>query len=170
RRVELIGAGDQGWKELQKAASAVVKRLEAEDALTKPEAFPGEAKLLDIDIDLEKCDALSVTPAEVCKAIEDASPSGAVNLKHEGTFTVGFLSVQSKVAAPAMEVEHFKKVVVRDKLTVGDIAAIKAIDGPAAVFRVDGFPAIRISGTPPEGKSVAAAAARCAALAEAEMK
>jgi len=65
---------------------------------------------------------------------------------------------------------HLKKVVVRDKVTLADVVAIKSVLVPAAVYRVALYPAIRITGAPPEGKSVAAAAARCVDLAEAEMK
>jgi hypothetical protein len=42
--------------------------------------------------------------------------------------------------------------------------------GPAAVYRVDNCVAFRITGTPPEGKSVAEAAAKCVELAEPEVK
>jgi multidrug efflux pump subunit AcrB len=38
-----------------------------------------------------------------------------------------------------------------------------------AVFRVDMYPAVRITGLPPEGETAAAAAAKCAALANAEL-
>jgi multidrug efflux pump subunit AcrB len=165
----ILDRGNYGWEATQNAAGAVVKRLAA-SALTKLEVFPGHEKLLDIDIDSARCDHLGVTIAEVCKAIEHASPSGSVNQRNEGTFTVGSCSVQTKVAAPAKEVERFKKVVVRDKVTLGDVAVLKAVDGPAAVCRVDGFPAIRITGVAPEEKSVAAAAAQCVDLAEAELK
>ncbi|HVS38778.1 MAG TPA: efflux RND transporter permease subunit [Gemmataceae bacterium] len=167
--IAVIDRADIGWEALQQAANAVVKQLVAEDALTKPEAFPGGEKLLYIDIDLQKCDSLGVTPAEVYKAIEDASPSGAVDLKKEGVFTFGYLSVQSKAAVPAIEVERFRNVPLRDKVFLRDVAVFQAIDGPAAVYRVDGFPAIRITGAPPEGKTVAEAAAQCIRLAKEEM-
>jgi multidrug efflux pump subunit AcrB len=51
-----------------------------------------------------------------------------------------------------------------------DVARIRAVDVPGAVHRINLYPAIRITGAPPEGKSVAAAAARCVDLAEAELK
>jgi hypothetical protein len=67
---------DNGWEALRKVASAVVKRLEAEGALTRPQVFPGNEKQLFIDIDHAKCESLGVTPDEVFKAIEGASPLG----------------------------------------------------------------------------------------------
>jgi hypothetical protein len=61
-------------------------------------------------------------------------------------------------------------LVVRDKVTLGDVAVFKEVYGPAAVYRVDRYLTLRITGAPPEEKSVAAAASKCVDLAEAEVK
>ena len=142
--IAVIDQDDQGWKELQKAASAVVKRLSAENALTKPLVFPREEKQVSIDIDRAKCASLGVSLEAVKKAIQ--------------------------VAGPAKKLDILKKAIVRDQLTLGDVATIGEFLGPAVVYRVDLYPAIRITGAPPEGKSVTAGAAKCVDLAEAEMK
>jgi hypothetical protein len=42
------------------------------------------------------------------------------------------------------------------------------VTGPAAVYRFNLYPSVRITGFPPEGKSAAEAAAKWVALAEAE--
>jgi hypothetical protein len=143
--IVVIDRLDLGRDELQKRVGAVVKRLEAEHALTKPQVFPGdEVKQLAFDIDLTKCESLGVTKDDLSKAIP-----------------AGFSTMQA---------EELKKLVVRDKVTLGDVAVFKELYVPAAVYRVDGFPAIRITGAPPDGKSVAAAAAKCVDLTEAEVK
>jgi multidrug efflux pump subunit AcrB len=134
-------------------------------ALTKPQVFPGDdVKQLYIDVAHEKCDLLGVTPTEVFKAFEAAVPVYGVNTNT--TFGSTGRSAEGKSVKP----EDLEKVVVRDKVTLGDVAVIKEVYGPAAVYRVDLYPAIRITGAPPEGKSVAAAAAKCVDLAEAELK
>jgi multidrug efflux pump subunit AcrB len=142
--IAVIDHGDNGWKALQKVGSAVVKRLAAEDALTKPQVFPRDEKQVSFDVDGAKCNSLGVTLTDVSKAVQ--------------------------AAGPAIKPEGLKKVVVRDKVTLGDVAAIKEVFGPAAVNRVDLSPAIRITAAPAEGKSVVAAVAKSVDLTEAEMK
>jgi RNA polymerase sigma factor (sigma-70 family) len=164
--IVIINRGDDGWEGLQKVAGPVVKRLA--DALTKPEVFPGDEKLVEIDIDLVKCDKLGVTPTEVCEAMKGTSLRWSGEFQ-KGDVHFGNLMDQPKVPASAMEVERFKKVVVRDKVTLGDVTIFRYVYGAAAVYCVDGFPAIRITGAPPEGKFVASAAARCVEFAEAEL-
>src|SRR5262249_55796701 len=44
--IALIDRGDNGWEAQKKAASVVVKRLTAEGALTKPQVFPRDEKLV----------------------------------------------------------------------------------------------------------------------------
>jgi hypothetical protein len=87
-----------------------------------------------------------------------------------GDMHIGNLMDQPKVPASAREIERFEKVVVRDKVTLGDVTIVRYDHGAAAVYCVDGFSAIRITGSPPEGKSVTTAAARWVELAEAELK
>jgi RNA polymerase sigma factor (sigma-70 family) len=150
---------------LQKVASAVLKRLEAEHALTKPLVFPGDdVKQLAIDVDHTKCASLGVTPTEVFRALEAAVPVHGVNTNT--TFGSTGASAEGKSVKP----EDLKKVVVRDKVTLGDVAVIKEVYVPAAVYRVDRCVAFRITGAPSEGKSVAEAAAKCVELTEPEVK
>jgi hypothetical protein len=142
--IAVIDQGAHDWKELEHAAGAVVNRLTAEDALTKPQVFPRDEKQVTIDIDRAKCASLGVPLEDVNKAI--------------------------RVAGPAMKPDILKNAIVRDKLTLGDVATIKEAFGPGAVYRVDLYPAIRITGAPPEGKSMTVAGAKCVDLAEVEMK
>jgi multidrug efflux pump subunit AcrB len=145
----VIDLGDQGWEELQKAAGGVVKRLAAADALRNPRVFPRAEKQFFIDIDRGKCASLGVPVGEVYKAVQ------AWMAEHE-----------HKDPKP----ESWKKVIVRDKVTLGDVAVIKEVYGPGAVYRINLSPAIRITGAPPEWKSVAAAGPQCVGLAQAELE
>ena len=141
--IAVIDRGGHDWKELQRAADVVVKRLAAADALRNPQVFPRDEKQISIAIDGAKCASLGLTVFDVMNA---------------------------EKAGAAVKPEDLKKVIIRGKVTLGDVAAIKEVNGPAAVYRVDLHPAIRITGAPPEGKSVAAVAAQCVHLARAEMK
>jgi RNA polymerase sigma-70 factor (ECF subfamily) len=166
--IAVIDRGDNGWEALQKAASVVVKRLTAAGALTKPQVFPRDEKLIYFDVDPAKCKSLGVPLNDVYKALEAAGST--LKLKR---FQIGSGPDLFGKAAVADQhpgvMGHLKKVVVRDKVTLADVVAIKAVLVPAAVYHVDLYPAIRITAAPPEGKSVAAAGAHCVDLAEAEM-
>jgi multidrug efflux pump subunit AcrB len=50
------------------------------------------------------------------------------------------------------------------------VVQVKLLKGPTVVYRVDLNPAVRITGTPPEGKSAAAASKTCASIADAERR
>jgi RNA polymerase sigma factor (sigma-70 family) len=141
----LLDFGDQGWVESRKVANDVVKRLAAEDALMNPQVLPKEEMHLDAGVDGTKCESLGVPRAEVFKVLQ-----------------AGWIK--------KLEAKDLRRAVVRDKITLGDVAVFKESLGPAAVYRIDLSPAIRITGTPPEGKSVASSAAECVELAEVEMK
>ena len=164
--IVVIDLGDGDGPTLQKAARAVVKRLEAEHALTNPQVYPGDekVKLLYADIDNTKCASLGVKPTEVFKTLQAAVPAYRPGTS-TGRETAG-MSAEGK----AVNLEELKKVVVRDKVTLGDVASFRLLDAPAAVYRADNCVAFRITGTPPEGKSVAEAATKCVELAEPEVK
>jgi len=143
--IAVIDRPGHGRKELQNAAAAVLKRVKAKDALIDPQVFPPrDEKQVIIDIDRAKCASLGVPIDDVFEAV--------------------------RAAGSAMKPERLKKVIVRDKVTLGDVAAIKEGYGPSAVYSVNYFPAVRITGVPPEGQSVAEAAAKSVDLAEAELK
>jgi multidrug efflux pump subunit AcrB len=142
--IAVIDRRGHGWNALQKAAGAVMKRLATENIIARPRAFPQDEKQVFIEIDREKCASLRVAVIDVYKAIQKTDP--------------------------AAKPDQVEKVIVRGKVSLGDVAAVKEIMGPAAVYRVDLHPAIRISGAPPDGESVNAAAAKCVDLAEAELK
>ncbi len=77
-----------------------------------------------------------------------------------------------RTAGPAATLDTLKKRSVTSaragKVPLGSVAAFEEVTGPAAVYRVNLYPSVRITGFPPEGKSAAEAAAKWAALAEAE--
>jgi multidrug efflux pump subunit AcrB len=245
--IAIMDRGDKffwgDWQELQKAASAVVKRLEAEGALTKPQVFP-RVESLEFEVHPEpaKCAALGVTVTEVNQAVQKGFSPAAdgkaitpkevkeevkkvvvrdkITLGDIGDFKDNYGTTASyrvganpatrkvfpRVEGSGFEIwvqpakcaalgvtlaevkqvvekrlgsaadgktiaaEEVKKVVVRDKVTVRDVATFKDNYGQTADYRVDGIPAIRITGVPPEGKSVAEAAANCVELTEAELE
>jgi RNA polymerase sigma factor (sigma-70 family) len=163
--IAVIDRGDGDPVQLKKAARAVVKRLEAEHALTNPQVFPGDdVKQLCTYVDHTKCASLGVTPTEVFKTLEAAVPA------YHGHPNSVFGIIGASAEGRAVNLEELKKVVVRDKVTLGDVARFNDVDVPAAVYRVDNCVAFRITGTPPEGKSVAEAATKCVELAEPEVK
>jgi multidrug efflux pump subunit AcrB len=142
-----------------------VKRLEAEHALTNPQVFPGDdVKQLCTYVDPTKCASLGVTPTEVFKTLEAAVPA------YHGHPNSVFGIIGASAEGKAVNLEELKKVVVRGTVTLGDVAVFRDVDVPAAVYRVDNCVAFRITGTPPEGKSVAEAATRCVELAEPEVQ
>ena len=163
--IVVIDLGDGDGPTLQKAARAVVKRLEAEHALTNPQVFPGDdVKQLCTYVDPTKCASLGVTPTEVFKTLEAAVPA------YHGHPNSVFGIIGASAEGKAVNLEELKKVVVRGTVTLGDVAVFRDVDVPAAVYRVDNCVAFRITGTPPEGKSVAEAATRCVELAEPEVQ
>jgi multidrug efflux pump subunit AcrB len=71
------------------------------------------------------------------------------------------------------ELDELKGLKVRsgkgETVPLTALASFK-LSGPTGVYRVDMYPAVRITGLPPEGKTVKSAAARCVELADAEKK
>ncbi|MGO8688382.1 MAG: efflux RND transporter permease subunit [Thermoguttaceae bacterium] len=145
--IALEDRGGQGQDALQQFSQAVLKRLAAEGAIVKPAVFPGASKpQLSLQIDRQKCARYGVSIADVTKAVQAAPPG-------------------SKIGA-------LEKVSIRladgKAIALGRVATLDRVICPAGVYRVDMYPAVRISGSPPEGMTREAAAARWAELAEAE--
>ena len=67
-----------------------------------------------------------------------------------------------------------KKVTVRSQegkdIPLSALAEFTIVDAPAVVYRVNMYTAVRITGSPEEGKTVKEAAARCVELADAERR
>jgi multidrug efflux pump subunit AcrB len=142
--VALIDRGSHGWDALKQWAGAVRKRLAADGAVVKPELFPVDEKQLNVRIDREKCARLGLRVIDVARAVQEVGPGATI--------------------------DRLKKATVGRKIPLTTVTVIEEVTGPGAVYRVDLHPAVRITGTPAEGKSVAAAASRCVELAEAEGK
>ena len=131
--IVVVDRGSNGWDALQRFSRAALKRISADGAIVKPEAFPGsDVKQVHMQIDA------------------------------------------MQTAAPGRKIDEMKAVRVRsangDSISLGTIAAFELVSGPSAIYRIDMYPAVRITGLPSVGKTAESAAARCAELADAERK
>jgi multidrug efflux pump subunit AcrB len=142
--IAVIDRHGHGWQALQKTAGAVMKRLGTERAITKPQVFPQDEKQVAIQLDRAKCASLGLSPTEVMDAVQGAGAPG--------------------------KIDDLRKLAVRDKILLTDVATLKEVTAPGAVYRVNLHPAIRITGAPTDRKSVAAVTGTCVGLAEAELK
>jgi multidrug efflux pump subunit AcrB len=154
--VALVDGGGHGRDALRALADAVVKRISAERAAAKLEIFPGPDKdQMNLDIDRDKCAKFGLHIADVIKAAP-------------------------QIMEPLVDGQADKQFDELKKLKIplpkgGDVPLIqvvqvKLLKGPTVVYRVDLNPAVRITGTPPEGKSAAAASKTCASIADAERR
>ncbi len=151
--VALVDRGSHGWDSLRRFSAAVLKRLSADHAIVKPEVFPGpDGQHVNVQIDRAKCIEDGVSLGEAMKALQ-AVGSGKIDA---GNF------------------DAWKTQPVRSAnggiVPLGKIAAVESASGPTAVYRVDLYPAVRITVSPPEGKSAVSAALRCAELADLERR
>jgi hypothetical protein len=144
--IVLVDRGQVGGDALRRFSEAVLERLSADGAIVSPETFPGpEGKRVHVQIDRAKCREYSVPLAEVTKAVDAARGRNSDGLE-------------------SLEVRSAKG----NAVSLGKLVTIELVSGPAAVYRVDMYPAVRITGAPPAGKIAESAAARCAELADAE--
>ncbi len=152
--IALEDRGGEGHDALRRFSDALVKRLSAAGAIVKPSVFPGpdekrlNVKRLNVQIDRDKCAQLGVPADEVMKAVQTAGAGRKID------------------ALRALTVRSAKG----DAVPLSALAAIKMASAPAGVYRVDMYPAVRITGSPPPGETTGSAAERCAELADAERK
>jgi len=145
--IALEDRGDLGLQALRAWSDDVVKRLKADGALVKPEMFPGpDEKQLDVRVNREACARHGVKVDDVMKAVRAAGPAAKIDDLTKQTVT----SAQG------------------DEVPLEALAWFAEVTGPTVICRVNLYPAIRITGSPPEGKSAAEAARQCVKLAEAE--
>jgi multidrug efflux pump subunit AcrB len=143
----LLDRGDHGRHLLRRWAEAVVGRLTEDGVLVKPELFPGpDKKQTRLQIDRARCARLGVTVAEIEKAVRAAGPAA----KGEA------LTKQKVTSVRGAEVP------------LGMVAVFEEVMAPVAVYRVNMYSAMRISGSPPEGTTRARAARMALEIAEAE--
>jgi multidrug efflux pump subunit AcrB len=57
-----------------------------------------------------------------------------------------------------------------DTIALSKLATIELVNGPSGVYRVDMYPAVRLIGLPPKGKTSESTASQCTQLADAERK
>lgn len=168
--IALLDRGELGPDARRRFSEAVVKRLSAEGAILNPEVFPGpDEKQIYLDIDRTKCAQLGIDITSVFDTLQTAMQD-----KKLGSQTVPYGRTIQLSADGRKNVDTLKKVTVRTQdgnaIPLSALAEFRLVDGPAAVYRVDLYPAVRITGSPPEGKSAQAAASRCAELANAEQQ
>jgi multidrug efflux pump subunit AcrB len=145
--IALEDRGDLGLQALRAWSDDVVKRLKADGALVKPEVFPGpDEKQIDVLVNREACARHGVKVDDVMKAVRAAGPAAKID----------DLTTQTVTSAQG------------DEVPLGALASFAEVTGPPAICRVNMYPAVRVSGSPPEGKSATEAARRCVKLAEAE--
>jgi multidrug efflux pump len=172
--IAMVDRGGQDRKALQGWSEAVLKRLSAEGAIVKPEIFPGpDEDQVKIDLDLAKLREHGVSVAEVTTAIGDSSIQAAMQAHGHATPVLRGVT-EWKDPDPRATFETLKTASVTTAngsvIPLAKLATIHLAKGPAAVYRVDMYPAVRISGEPPAGKAAQLAASRCAEMAEAERK
>jgi hypothetical protein len=144
--ITLVDRGQVGGDALRKFSEAVLKRLSADGAIVRPESFPGpEEKQAHVQIDRAKCREFGVPLAEVTKAVDAARGRSSDELK-------------SLDVCPAKG----------NPVPLGKLVTTELVSGPTAVYRVDMYRAVRITGSPPAGKTAKSAAAGCVELADAE--
>jgi multidrug efflux pump subunit AcrB len=130
---------------LQRFSATVLKRFSTEDAILKPVVFPGPAApKLYVNVDRAKCLKLGVSLTAVFERL--------------------------KAASSIAKIEDMKTLRVKsakgDEIHLGKLATVTWKSTPPGVYRLDMYPAVRITGLPPEGKTPESAAARSAELAE----
>ena len=146
--IALLDRGNLGWKAQKDFSEAVLKRISSNIAIMKPELFPKlDEKQAYLDIDREKCKEYGVHIEEVFKAVK---------------------------AATTNDIEVLKSLQVNSAnghaITLGQVADVKFVDSPRNMYRVDMYPAVRITGLSPKGKTSESAASQCVELADAERK
>lgn len=137
-----------GWNALGVMTDGVRKRLVADGVIVLPHEAPKPEKFVSRDIDLEKCKRLGIS----MKDVDDALVRNLNNPELDGSKRTSLYSIK-----------------VHGDTTYGELFANREHD-VVTLFRVNRHSAIRITGSPPEGKSVAAAADKCIQSAEAALK
>ena len=135
--------------------------------------FPGpDEKQVRVYLDRAKCAKYGVSFAEVMKAVQAADPGRKID-----DLEAQFAAFGDRLVVPlpaGAKIDELKAQHVRstkgDSVSLGTLAAIGLVSVPSGVYRVDMYPAVRITGLPPQGMMAESAAARCAELADAERK
>ena len=119
---------------------STLKRLSADGAIVKPEVFPGpDEKQVQVQSTEQVCKH-GVTEAQISEAM--------------------------RAAGAGKNLDVLKTLHIRsangDAISLVMLASLSVASGPAGLYRIDMYPAVRITGSPPEGKTESAAA-RCEA-------
>ncbi len=147
--IALVDHGDQGRDALRQFSEACLKRIAADGAIVNAEVFPGpDGEQTSVQVDRARCKKHGVSLTEVFTAIEAAGADKKID-------ELSRLQVRSTNG---------------DAISLGALATFGLVSGTTGVYRVDLYPAMRITGSPPEGKIADSAASRCVELADAERR
>jgi multidrug efflux pump subunit AcrB len=147
--IAIIDRGNHGRDVLRRLSEAVLKRLSANGAIMKPDVFPRlDEREVIVRPDRAKCAKLGVSIAEVIKALQATNSSKKVD-------ELKMLPVRSEKG---------------DAVPLGTLVRFDLASCPSGVYRIDLYPAIRLTGSPPTGKTAESAASRCEELANAELR
>jgi RNA polymerase sigma factor (sigma-70 family) len=172
-----------GWEALDKAAADVVKRLEADGGVANVQAYPRvEKSVLSVDSHLCSVfavpteDVLKVLESALAKenltikVLSRGVPIEDIPIKTESGLLIRDIGRVGRPPAPGgqvgldvIEVAHksrshhdltdlLRKVIVKENTTLGDLVRTD-FQEPASVFRLDHYPAVRITGSPANGES-----------------
>lgn len=146
--IALVDRGEHGFDALSKLADALAKQMANDGTIVKPAVFPRSENHSLVHIDRKKCSQLGVSPADVNTVVQAAGPTASIEALKE-----------LKVRSDQNQIVPLAKV-----------ATFEPVTGPAAVYRVNLYPAIRITGEPPKDRSVAESAARVIESIQDELK
>jgi multidrug efflux pump subunit AcrB len=144
--IALVDREDRGREELQRLSAAVVKRLVAEGVAVSPNVFPGaDEPRVELRIDRAKCAVVGVKEAVVRETVRAAGKDATLDQLKSLTMT----STNG------------------EKIPLGSLVSFNKLTAPAALYRCNLYPAVRLNGLPPEGRTLAEAAAGWVKVAEA---
>jgi multidrug efflux pump subunit AcrB len=147
--IAIVDRDQRGRDILLNLSETVRKRLLADGAMAKPEIFPGpDEKQVYVQIDREKCNEYGVRVSDIVEAMKPDDKDKRIEA----------LKTLSVKAANGESIELKK------------LATLELVNGPSGVYRVNMYPAVRITGSLPEGKTVKSAASHCEELVDKERK
>ncbi|HZZ81738.1 MAG TPA: efflux RND transporter permease subunit [Gemmataceae bacterium] len=120
--IALIDHGYHGWDALRDRGAAIAKRLEKEGKAKGLKIFPSDEKQVYVLIDRNKCAERGIEMTEVKKLL---------------------------AAGQLKSVADYKALKIKGKTPLTEVAEVKEVTGPSAVYRVNLDSAIRI--TAPDG-------------------
>jgi multidrug efflux pump subunit AcrB len=116
--IALIDRGENGWTALRDCGAALAKRLETDGKAKGLKIFPSDEKQISVIINKQECAKLGITVVELYQLLE---------------------------AAQLKSIADFKALKIKGKTPLTDLAEVKEVMGPSAVYRVNLHRAVRIT-------------------------